>query len=184
MHEGLAALVAWRISRIRPITFSIAMNDYGFELLSESDIPIDEAIAADVFSTRNLLQDIQSSINSTELAKRRFRDIAGIAGLVFKGYPGNRKKEKHLQSSAQLFFEVFSQYEPDNLLLLEAHEEVMTFQLEEARLREALDRINTQQIILTRPGKPTPFSFPILVDRLREKLSSEKLEDRIRRMTL
>ena len=184
VNEGLAALVAWRISRIRPITFSIAMNDYGFELLSESDIPIDEAIAADVFSTRNLLQDIQSSINSTELAKRRFRDIAGIAGLVFKGYPGNRKKEKHLQSSAQLFFEVFSQYEPDNLLLLEAHEEVMTFQLEEARLREALDRINTQQIILTRPGKPTPFSFPILVDRLREKLSSEKLEDRIRRMTL
>lgn len=184
VHEGLGALLAYRIAQLTPITFTIAMNDYGLELLSDQEIPIDPALQNDLFSTQYLLRDIQSSINSVEMAKRRFRDIAGIAGLVFKGYPGNRKKDKHLQASSQLFFQVFQDYEPNNLLLLEAYDEVMTFQLEEARLRRALERINQQNIILKKPNKATPFSFPIIVDRMREKLTSEKLEDRIKKMRL
>lgn len=184
VHEGIGSLLAYRISRLKPISFSIAMNDYGFELLSDIEIPIEEALEKGVFSTESLSDDIQSSINETEMARRRFRDIAGIAGLVFKGYPGKQKRMKHLQSSSELFFGVFSDYEPDNLLLLQAYEEVQTFQLEEARLRRALNRINEQEILLQRPDKFTPFSFPIIVDRLRERLSSEKLADRIKRMTL
>jgi ATP-dependent Lhr-like helicase len=31
VHEAMAAILAYRISRITPITFSFAMNDYGFE---------------------------------------------------------------------------------------------------------------------------------------------------------
>jgi ATP-dependent Lhr-like helicase len=184
VHEGMGALIAYRISRLMPISFSIAMNDYGFELLSDHEIPVEEALKDGLFSTANLREDIQASINAVEMAKRRFRDIASIAGLVFKGYPGKQKKERHLQSSSQLFFEVFNDYEPGNLLLLQAYEEVMAFQLEEARLRTALDRIGNQEILLTRPGRFTPFAFPIIVDRLRERLSSEKLEDRIKRMKL
>ena len=182
VHEGMAALLAYRISQIQPITFSIAMNDYGFELLSDVEIPIYEAIETDILSSENLLKDIQSSINSTEMARRKFRDIAAISGLVFKGFPGSKIKDKHIQSSSQLFFNVFHDYESHNLLLLQAFEEVMDFQLEEARLRKALERISSQKIIIREPERPTPFSFPIMVDRLREKLSSEKLEDRIKKM--
>ncbi len=184
VHEGMGALIAYRISRLQPLSFSIAMNDYGFELLSDSGIPIEEALSRGLFSTEGLSQDIQASINAAEMAKRRFRDIASIAGLVFKGYPGKQKKDRHLQSSSQLFFDVFNDYEPNNLLLLQAYDEVMSFQLEEARLRAALRRIQGQRIVLSRPERATPFAFPIIVDRLRERLSSEKLEDRIRKMKL
>jgi ATP-dependent Lhr-like helicase len=184
VHEGMAALVAHRIAQIQPITFSIAMNDYGFELLSDQPIPIEEAIETDVLGSDNLLHDIQASINSTEMARRKFRDIAAISGLIFKGYPGKPVKDRHLQSSSQLFFNVFHDYEAHNLLLRQAYEEVMDFQLEEARLRRALERISHQKIILSRPDKPTPFAFPIMVDHMREKLTSEKLEDRIKRMAL
>lgn len=184
VHEGMAALVAYRIAQIQPITFSIAMNDYGFELLSDQEIPIYEAIETDVLGEHDLLRDIQASINSTEMAKRKFRDIAAISGLVFKGFPGKQIKDKHLQSSSQLFFNVFHEYESNNLLLLQAYEEVMDFQLEESRLRRALDRISKQKIIVKEPDKPTPFAFPIMVDRTREKLTSEKLADRIKRMML
>lgn len=184
VHEGIGALLAHRIARILPITISIAMNDYGFELLSDQEIPIYEAVETDVLSPENLHRDIQASINSVEMARRRFRDIAAISGLVFKGYPGHQIKDRHLQSSSQLFFDVFNDYESENLLLLQAYEEVMDFQLEEARMRRALERINRQKIIITEPKKPTPFAFPIMVDRMREKLSSEKLEDRIKRMQL
>ncbi|MFN8889282.1 MAG: helicase-related protein, partial [Cyclobacteriaceae bacterium] len=182
VHEGLGALVAYLIAKIKPITFSIAMNDYGFELLSDQPIPIEEAVETNVLGIENLSTDILASINSTEMARRKFRDIAAIAGLVFKGLPGRKIKEKHLQSSSQLFFNVFNEYESDNLLLLQAYEEVMDFQLEEARMRMALERIEHQKIIITQPDKPTPFSFPIIVDRTREKLTSEKLEDRIKKM--
>ncbi len=185
VHEGIAALLAHRIASITPITLSIAMNDYGFELLSDQEIPLLEALETNALGTENLYQDIQTSINSVEMARRSFRDISAIAGLVFKGYPGKPVKDRHLQSSSQLFFDVFHDYDADNLLLMQAYEEVMDFQLEEARLRRALERINKQRIILKYPDKPTPFAFPIMVDRLsRDKLTSEKLEDRIRKMKL
>ena len=185
VHEGMGALFAYRISQLQPISFSIAMNDYGFELLSDIEIPVWEAVENGLFETTQLGEDIRASINSAEMAKRKFRDIAAIAGLVFKGFPGKQKKERHLQSSSQLFFEVFHDYEPDNLLLMQAYDEVMTFELQEARLREALNRIQNQQRILTEPTKATPFAFPIIVDRmLRQRVSSEKLEDRVRKMKL
>lgn len=185
VHEGLGALIAYRIAQIKPLTFSIAMNDYGFELLCDQEIPIYEAIETNVLGSENLSTDILASINNTEMARRKFRDIASISGLVFKGMPGKKIKEKHLQSSAQLFFNVFHEYEPDNLLLLQAFEEVMDFQLEEARMLQVLHRISQQKIIITEPEKPTPFAFPIIVDRMsREKLTSEKLEDRVKRMAV
>jgi ATP-dependent Lhr-like helicase len=184
VHEGMGALVAHRIAQIQPITFSIAMNDYGFELLSDQPIPIEEAVETNVLGSDNLMKDIQASINSTEMARRKFRDIAAISGLVFKGYPGKPVKDRHLQSTSQLFFNVFNDYDAHNLLLRQAFDEVMDFQLEEARLRKALDRIAHQKIIITHPEKPTPFAFPIMVDRMREKLTSEKIEDRIRKMVM
>lgn len=184
VHEGMAALVAYRIAQIQPITFSIAMNDYGFELLSDQPIPVEEAVETNILGVENLMADIQASINSTEMARRKFRDIAAISGLVFKGYPGKPVKDRHLQSSSQLFFNVFHDYEAHNLLLRQAYEEVMDFQLEEARLRRALERIAGQKILIKQPEMPTPFAFPIIVDGLRERLTSEKLEDRIRKMAV
>ncbi len=184
VHEGLSALMAWRLSRIQPITFSIAVNDYGFELLSDMPIPVEEALRGGLFSTENLSADIQAGLNGVEMARRRFRDIAGIAGLVFKGFPGRQKKDRHLQAGSQLFFSTFMDYEPGNLLLRQAFDEVLAFQLEEDRLRQALHRIAGSEVFLEKPTKATPFAFPIIVDRLRERLSSEKLEDRIARMKL
>ena len=184
VHEGMAALLAYRISLLQPITFTIAVNDYGFELLSDQPIPVEEALDNDFFTPEWLSRDLQISVNATEMARRQFRDIASIAGLVFNGFPGKFKKEKHLQASSQLYFNVFKEYDPDNLFLSQAYEEAYFHQLEESRLRQALERIMTMEIVVTQPEKPTPFSFPIMVDRLRSKLTSEKLEDRVKRMQL
>ena len=184
VHEGMASLLAYRLSLFKPMSFSIAMNDYGFELLSDQPIPVDNNTVYELFSPEHLLRDIRTSMNLTEMARRKFRDIATIAGLVFKGYPNKPHPQKHLQSSTQLLFDVFQDYHPDNILLKQAYQEVMDFQLEEQRLRKALEQIVAQEIIITQPEKFTPFAFPILVDRLREKISYEKLEDRIKKMTL
>ncbi|OYQ48222.1 ligase-associated DNA damage response DEXH box helicase [Flavobacterium aurantiibacter] len=183
VHEALASLLAYRISLLTPISFSLAYNDYGFELLSDQPIDLESVIDNNLFSASYVHQDLQSSLNATEMAKRKFRDIAVISGLVFTGYPGKLIKTKHLQGSSQLFFEVFRDYEPDNLLLQQAIRETFEHQLEEGRVILALERINQQNIVVKECSKPTPFSFPIITDRLREKLSSETLADRIAKMT-
>lgn len=182
VHEAMAAILAWRISKIVPITFSFAMNDYGFELLSDQPIPLDDSNVYELFSPANLLADIQRSVNSTEMAKRKFRDIAVIGGLIFQGMPGEQKKARHLQSSASLLFSVFLEYEPNNLLLQQAYREVLAQQMEELRLRNMLERVQASTIVITYPERLTPFCFPVKVDSMRENLSSEKLEDRVRRM--
>jgi ATP-dependent Lhr-like helicase len=184
VHEGMAALLAYRLGHIGKFSFSIAMNDYGFELLSDQDIPIELAIDSDIFSTEHLLADIQASINSNEMARRKFRDIATIGGLVFTGFPGNQKADRHLQSSSQLFFEVFTEQEPNHLLLRQAYEEVFEFQLQQTRMRNALERIQKQRIILKYPEKPTPFAYPIMAERIRENYTNESLEDRVKKMQL
>ncbi len=182
MHEILSALIAWRISRIHPISFSMAMNDYGFELVSDQDIPLEEALELDLFTTENLLEDVLQSVNSTEMAKRRFREIATIAGLVFQGYPGKNIGNKHLQASAQILYDVFTEYDPDNRLLRQAMDEALYQQVAQSVLQELLEKISHQQIEIRYPPKPTPLAFPIMADRMREKLSSETLEDRITKM--
>lgn len=182
VHEAMAAILAYRISRIQPITFSFAMNDYGFELLSDQPIPVDDSNVYELFSPDDLLNDIQRSVNSTEMARRKFRDVAVIGGLIFQGMPGEKKKARHLQSSASLLFNVFSEYDPDNLLLRQSYQEVLDQQMEEARLRDMLERIQQSAIIITIPERLTPFCFPIKVDSMREDLSSERLEDRVKKM--
>jgi ATP-dependent helicase Lhr and Lhr-like helicase len=182
VHEAMAALLSFRISRILAISFSFAMNDYGFELLSDQPIPVDDSNVYEIFSDENLSNDIQRSVNSAEMARRKFRDVAVIGGLIFQGYPGDYKKTRHLQSSAGLLFNVFSEYDPHNLLLRQAYHEVMEQQMEEVRLRNMLERIANSKIIIRFPEKLTPFCFPIKVDSMREDLSSEKLEDRVKKM--
>ena len=182
VHEALGSLMAYRISLLSPISFSIAFNDYGFELLSDQEIDMQQVLDNDLFSAEYLMDDLYKSLNATEMARRKFRDIAVIAGLVFTGYPNKLVKSKHLQSNSQLLFSVFRDYEDENLLYQQAFRETFEHQLEEGRLRMALERIKAQKIVWKRCEKPTPFSFPIITDRLREKLSSEKIEDRIKRM--
>ena len=183
VHEGMASLLAYRIARIRSASFSIAMNDYGFELLTEDDIPLLEALQNNLFTIDNLLSDIQQSLNANEMARRRFRDIAHIGGLIFTGYPGAPVKSRHLQASSSLLFDVFTEYEPNNLLVRQAYNEALAYQLEEFRLREALQRISGQKLVIKQIDKPSPFAFPILVDSMgREKLTTETLEERVAKM--
>ncbi len=184
VHEGLAALFAYRIAQLTPISFTFSCNDYGFDLLSPDLAPLEEALDAGLLSVQHLLHDITQSLNAAELARRQFREIARVAGLVFGGYPGQNKSVKQVQASSGLLYDVFSKYDPDNLLLRQAHREVLERQLEASRLGRVLHRLSTSDVRVIDVERPTPLAFPLIVDISRAKLSSEKLIDRVRRMTI
>jgi ATP-dependent helicase Lhr and Lhr-like helicase len=180
-NEGLAALLAYRLARLQPISFTIAVNDYGFELLAPDPLPATDYGA--MLSPLNLTDDIIASLNATEMARRQFREIARVAGLVLQGYPGE-KSLRQVQASSGLIYDVFVQHDPSNLLLDQARREVLERQLERTRLAHALARIAAGRITVVDVPRVTPLAFPLLVDRMRESVSSEKLGDRVRRMQL
>jgi ATP-dependent Lhr-like helicase len=183
VHEGLAALFAFRIARLGGITFSMAANDYGFELLSDEAAPLEAAIDAQLLSAENLGEEILASLNSVEMARRQFREVARIAGLVFQGFPGAGKTNKQLQTSSGLLYDVFARFDPANMLLHQSFKEVMDKQLERHRMARALTRLQNARLVVTEPPRPTPLGFPILVDRLRDSLTTETVTERIERMS-
>jgi len=183
VHEGLAVLVAYRIARHQPITFTITATDYGFELLSADLVEVEAARAAEWLSLDNLDADLIHSLNAAEMARRQFREIARTAGLVISKYPGGGKTMRQLQASSSLIYDVLAKYDQANLLLTQAEREVMQRQLEKSRMYRALQRIAAGEIVIRQMARPSPFAFPLLVERLRQTtVSSETLEDRIRKM--
>jgi ATP-dependent Lhr-like helicase len=182
VHLGLASLLAWRLARDKPNTFSISINDYGLELVSAAPFDIEPVSSQAIFSSADLLQDVLASLNSGELAQRRFREIARIAGLVSTGYPGQPKSTRQLQASSALFYEVFRKYDAGNLLLNQAENEVLSQELELSRLAETLERMRTKTIDFAPLRHPSPMSLPLMVERFREKLSTETLAARLERI--
>ena len=182
VHEVMSALIAYRISKLAPISFSMAMNDYGFELFSDKEIPLNDENLHKILSRENLMKDVISSINSAEMARRKFRDIAVISGMVIQNYAGKQRSNKSLQSSAGLIFKVLEDYDPNHFLVRQAYTEVFNAQLQEQRLVEAFKRIEKSKIILKFANTFTPLSFPIKVDSLRQTLSSEGLDARIQKL--
>lgn len=182
VHIGLAQLLAWRLARSEPNTFSLSVNDYGLEILSVKPVADEALQAAELFSTEGLLADVLASLNSGELAQRRFREIARVAGLVFGGYPGAPKSMRQLQASSSLFFEVFRKYDTSNRLLGQAEREVLAQELELSRLAATLHRLAALPLQRVALAAPSPFALPLLVERLREQLSTEKLKDRLDRL--
>ncbi|MBF2037307.1 MAG: ligase-associated DNA damage response DEXH box helicase [Leptolyngbyaceae cyanobacterium T60_A2020_046] len=182
VHEGLGFLWGYRFARQRQATFTISVNDYGFEILAPKGYPFRELFSDAFFSLDNLEADIRASLNLSELTQRKFRGVAQVAGLVFQGYPGSRKTASQLQVSSSLLYEVFTKYEPGNLLLKQAEREVLMEQLETHRLAKTLGRLTQMTVIWQTLKRPSPLAFPLLVERLGTRLSNESLLARIERL--
>ncbi|MEM9120057.1 MAG: ligase-associated DNA damage response DEXH box helicase [Cyanobacteria bacterium P01_F01_bin.56] len=182
VHEGLGFLWGYRFARQKRATFTISVNDYGFEILAPKGYPFQDLFSDEFFSLEDLEADVKASLNISELTQRKFRGVAQVAGLVFKGYPGSRKTSAQLQVSSSLLYEVFSKYEPDNLLLKQAEREVLEEQLETHRLAKLLEQLTQLQIVWQDTDRPGPLAFPLLVERLGTRMTNESLLERIERL--
>ena len=185
VHEGVGFLWAARLTRLERGTITVSVNDYGFELLAPRSYPMAELLEehqAELLDCSNLEADLEAALNLSELRRRRFRAIAQIAGLMNRGYPGSSKSTGQLQISASLLFDVFEKHEPSNLLLQQARREVLDDQLELSRLQQALERAALQEFIHINTPRPGPLAFPLLVERLNNRMSNESVLERVQRM--
>ena len=182
-HEGLGAVISLRLTRRFSASITAVVNDYGLEFTMDDALPLDKPLWRELLSPMNIVDDLLAAVNASELARRQFREIARIAGLIHQGYPGEVKPNRHLQASSDMFYEVFEQFDPENLLLAQARREVLEGQLEAQRLRDILEACADRELILMEPRSVTPLAFPLLAETMRATtVSSEAWEDRIRRM--
>ncbi len=185
VHEGIGFLWAWRLARHRPSTITVSVNDYGFELLAPKGYPFEELLELhgdDLLERAHLAADLEQAVNLSELCRRRFRAIAQVSGLITQAMPGQAKTGGQLQISAALLFDVFQKHEPGHLLLEQARREVIEEQLELPRLQAALERLAGSTWQLERTPRPGPLAFPLLVERLNNRLSNESVLERVQRL--
>ncbi len=185
VHEGLGFLWSWRLARHRSGTFTVSVNDYGFELLAPRGYPFEELLAQHaetLLDPAGLLEDLERAVNLSELCRRRFRSIAQVSGLVLNGYPGQARSGGQLQISAALLFDVFQRHEPGNLLLAQARSEVLEGQLDLGRLIGTLERLQGSEWLERHPPRPGPMAFPLLAERLNNRMSNESLLERLERL--
>ncbi len=182
VHEGMAALLALRLSQQQRATFSIMCNDYCFSLFVDEAFPLEGGLSPELFSPENLERDLVESCNVAELAKRHFREVARVSGMVFTSYPGRHKSMRQIQTSTSLLYDVFRKYDPENLLLMQATHEMFDRYLDQQRLAQALTRLSQSRLVVQNVKRPTPLAFPLFVDRLAAKLSTESLQERIERL--
>lgn len=183
VHEGLAALLALRLGRRQRASFALAVNDYGIELLSATPYPFADLLDRTIFAREHLTDDLLEAINLGELARRQFREVARVAGLIMQKYPGAEKTTRQLQAGTSLLYDVFEQFEPDNLLLHQARREVLERHCEESRLARTLDRLSGALLSMVSTSQPTPLGAPLVLSRVgHSKLSTETMADRVRRL--
>ena len=182
VNEGLGALVAFRLSRNSGESINVTQNDYGFCLGSPRGLPLDEEILREALTIDQLLEDLLECMNTAEMARRQFRYVARVAGLLIPDMPGKRKPTRDLQVSANLLFEVFSRYDPDNLLLEQARREILEHQLELERLKKTLASIQDRPFRLIETRRLTPMAFPLWADRLSAFLPAGDAATRLEKM--
>lgn len=179
VHEGLAAILLQRIAKLFPGTYASAVNDYGLEISCRTPIPLTIELVRLWLDPENLFAECTHTNNFEELALRRFRDIARIAGLIFPGYLGKVKSIRQVQASSGLLFKVLKSYDPHHLLLMQAYEEVLEQQIQFPRLQAALERAKKQKIVIKKPAKLTPLALPLYLEKISGRLSTEALITRI-----
>jgi len=182
VNEGLGALIAWRISQQADMLIQVTMNDYGFSLTSEGNFPFDETSWRELLTEENLLEDLLACMNTAELARRQFREVARVSGLVLQGLPGKKSGNRDLQTSSNLLYEVFERYDPDNLLLEQARREILDNQLELTRLKTTLKSLSTRPIHFQECDRLTPMAFPLWADRLQAHYHGEDSTTRLEKM--
>lgn len=186
VHGGIAALLAYRLTRETRATLSTASNDYGFELLGPEGFDFQEAIerlgTAGLFDASRLMQEAGESVNLGEMAKRQFREVARVAGLVFQTYPGSPRSGRQTQVGASLLYDVFMEFDPTHPLLEQSRQEVLERQFEESRLARTLARLRAAKPVVKRIERPSPLSLPLVIERVGARMSSESLTERIRRI--
>jgi ATP-dependent Lhr-like helicase len=184
VHAALAALMGWRLARTAPVTFSMAFNEYGFELLTARAFTPTAETILEALSEANASDDILGSVNAAELARRHFREIARVAGLVFQGYPGEGRSARQLQATSGLLFDVYVRHDPDNPLLQQARREVLERELEFERVLETLKALTKKRLVYVEPKRMTPLVLPLIAEQMRNTLTTEQVADRVARMQL
>ncbi|WP_215766961.1 ligase-associated DNA damage response DEXH box helicase [Gluconobacter cerinus] len=127
--------------------------------------------------TRDLLGgNLSEWLAESAMLRRTFRDVAIIAGLIERNYPGREKNRRQMTVSSDLLYDVLRKYDPDHILLRATRIQAEEGLTDLARLSQMLDRLqgHVEHVSLSHVS---PLAVPVLLEQGREKIRGGEGED-------
>lgn len=182
LNEAAALIMAMRLSRIHSATFAINANDMGCALLTKPGYDFTPLQQPEFWSQENLASDIDAALGLATLSKRHFHQIARIAGLIYPQYPGQKKTTRVTQASSGLLYDVLHRFEPNHILVTQAHAETRQRILADERLLPFWENLRSLRLCWSEPKIIAPLAAPLWLERFGSHLANEEIAQRLQNM--
>jgi ATP-dependent Lhr-like helicase len=172
-NDALSRIVAWRVKNRSGGNALVTIDDYGFLLTLRhfQELTLEDWRLC--FEREGAADDLHSALRGSELVKWQFRGVAQTGLMVPRNYPGQQRKRKQLNWSAEVIFRVLEQYEPHHPLLEEAYRQATHTFLDADEANAFLENVQDYKWSLRELPTVSPFSFPIYASKIKETMMLE-----------
>lgn len=165
-NQTLGLLLSQQMEASALLPLGFVANDYAVAFWGLAPIVKPQQLMTEAFSQPNTAQWIEGS----QMAKRAFRDIAVISGLVERRHPGKKKTGRQVTMSTDLIYDVLRHHEPDHVLLSATRQEVLGKLTDIDRLRDIIEAKPLKHRALARIS---PLAVPLILEIGIEKIKGQ-----------
>lgn len=183
-NDALSRVVALRLSRIRGGNAVATPDDYGFVLTVSDQQVIRHEDFEQLLQPRNFDQELQASLNRSDLLKFYFRNAAQTGLMVYRNYFGEQKSVRKVQWSSEVIFNVLSEHEPNHVLLREARRDAVHTHLDIDGAVSFLQELAHRGIPVRRRtvAHIPPLAFGMYATQIQEALMVEDPRETLERL--
>jgi ATP-dependent Lhr-like helicase len=175
-HQTLGMLLTRRMERmgLRPLGFVATDYVLGiWGLRPASPKQLDELFDEDMLG-----DDLEAWMDESTMLRRSFRNVAVIAGLIERRFPGEEKSRRQVTFSSDLIYDTLRQHEPNHILLRATRQDAAWQLADLKRLGDLLKRAKGR-IVYRRLDRISPLAVPVLLEIGKERVLDGTAEDEL-----
>ena len=181
-NDALSRIISSRVKKAVGGNTLVTLDDYGFLLSLKSFQEMGVKEWKELFTLEEADADLLQALEGSQLVKWQFSGIAQTGLMIPRNLPGADRKIRQLRWSADILFNVLSQYEPDHPLMQQAvHEAAHTF-LDQDRAIAYLATVGQLDWTLVEVPAVSPFAFGLYASKIKESMMMESPEEAIERL--
>jgi ATP-dependent Lhr-like helicase len=175
-HQTLGMLLTRRMERmgLRPLGFvatDYVLGIWGLRPASPSQLD-------ELFDEDMLGDDLEAWMDESTMLRRSFRNVAVIAGLIERRFPGEEKSRRQVTFSSDLIYDTLRQHEPNHILLRATRQDAAWQLADLKRLGDLLKRAKGR-IVYRRLDRISPLAVPVLLEIGKERVLDGTAEDEL-----
>ena len=175
-HQTLGMLLTRRMERMGLKPLGFVATDYVLGIWGLR--PPTKAQLDQLFDEDMLGDDLEAWMDESTMLRRSFRNVAVIAGLIERRFPGEEKSRRQVTFSSDLIYDVLRKHEPDHILLRATRQDAAWQLADLKRLGDLLRRAKGR-IEYRRLDRISPLAVPVLLEIGKERVLDGTAEDEL-----